>query len=113
MGGAPTIVPADPARLAAARPRLADRAALAAEIATGARACETPVAVYPVCEREHGQVLLLADGTVGGAGSRVDGLLWVPAGRRPRQSMALWYVADLETPLGHGWYHVVAISTVD
>lgn len=112
-GGPPTIVPADPARLEAARPRLLDAASLAAEIAIGARPCESPVAVYPVCERGSGQVLLLAAGTVGGAGSRVDGLLWVPAGRKPRPSMALWYVEAPGTPLGHGWHHMVAISQVD
>lgn len=108
-----TVIAADPARLEAARPHLASAARMAEEIATATRPCESPVPGYRGCERDHGQVLVLAPGEYGGAGSRVDALLWVPAGRRPQLTMTLWHFDSPGTALGHGWSQVTAISHVD
>jgi hypothetical protein len=108
----PTVIAADPARLAAARPQLGRGALRAAEIAAGTRPCDSPIAGYPRCEHDHGQVLVLAAGDYGRAGSHVDALVWVPAGRRPQLAMTLWHFAA-GTALGDGWYHVDAIAHVD
>jgi hypothetical protein len=106
-------IPGDPGRLAVARSQISAASAAASEISAATRPCTSPVPAYPVCERENGQLLLLAGGNYGGAGSKVDALLWVLAGKRPQLWMTLWHFDSLGTDLGHGWYHVVAVSHID
>lgn len=112
-GAVATVIAADPARLEAARTHLGAGAQVAAEIVAGTRRCESPVPGYPGCEHDHNQVLLLAPGEIGSAGSRVDALLWVPPARRPQLGMTLWHFDSLGPPLSHGWHHVTAVSHVD
>jgi hypothetical protein len=103
------------ARLAEARPQLGAAAQVAREIAAGQRRCESPLPSYPGCEHDHQQVLLLAPFPPGetGAGTRLDGLLYVPDGRRAALAMTLWHFDSLGAALGHGWHQVVAVSHVD
>jgi hypothetical protein len=66
-----------------------------------------------VCIRDGEHLLLLADGNYGGAGSRVDALVWRAAERSPEQSITMWHFEAPGASLGYGWYHVQAISHVD
>jgi len=113
VNGGATVIAADPTRLAAAQQRLASDTTMGWEMADGTRPCHAPIPGYHGCEREGRQVLLLASGNYGGAGSQVDALLWVPPGRPAKLSMLFWHFDSLGTPLGHGWHHVTAISHID
>jgi hypothetical protein len=86
---------------------------VAADVVAGRRRCDVTIPGYVGCEHDHGQVLLFAPGDYGGAGSRVDALLWVPTKRRPQLSMTMWHFDSVGSSVGHGWYHVTAISHVD
>jgi hypothetical protein len=103
----------DSARVGAARPHLEDAAKMAGDVVDGRRRCDLAIPGYVGCEHDHQQVLALAAGNFGGAGSRADALLWVPPQRRPALAMTLWHFDSVGAPLGHGWYHVTAISHVN
>ena len=102
------------ARIAAVQPHLANAASDASAMLSGARPCESPFPGYPGCERDNGQLLLLGPFSAGdkGAGTEVDGLLYLPDSQVVRP-MTLWHFGGPGTPLGHGWHHVTAILSVD